>query len=111
MTKKQKMKKMNGIENFGKKTKRKIPSWLKGSFDNPDDINWAFVDEYEKTVKKFMLEHGDQFCEFVKKRTGCQLYWNENGKMYGTDDVKTKISEEQFEGLMAEFVFKNVLKM
>lgn len=111
MTKKQKMKKQAGIENFGKKTQREIPYWLKDSFNDPNDINWAFVDAYEKTVRKFMLEHGEQFCEFVKVKTGCEIYWNENGKIFGSDDVRSKISQDDFERLMAEFVYKNVLKM
>ena len=107
MTKKERRKmKQAGIENFGKK--RTIPSWLKDTFDDPADINWAFVDEYEKTVKRFMVEHGDQFCEFIKKKTGIQVYWTSEGKIYCAESQKPNISQEQYERMLAEFLIKKV---
>lgn len=110
MTKKERKKmKQAGIENFGKKTQREIPSWLKGSFDDPADIDWNKVEAYERTIRDFMLNHGAQFCEFVQEKTGCELYYDLNGKVFGSQDVKTRISQDQFEKLLAEFIFNNVI--
>lgn len=104
MTKKERRKmKQAGVENFGKKSgKREIPYWLDGVFDDPSKINWAMVDAYQDALRKFLLEHGDEFCEYVKAKTGEDVYWTIEGKIFGKTSVK--ISHDQMETLMNEFL-------